>query len=70
MLSHDDPSHDDESFIELTPEQCRQVRAGLKWEGHRMSDNVHDMRGCTPLSAFINPGSGVPASCNNPRLRN
>jgi len=47
-----------------------QVRGGIRWEGYRMSDNVEDVRGCTPMDIYINPGSGRAHSCSNPRFRN
>lgn len=55
---------------ELTAEELIQVSGGMAWEGYRQSDNIQDLRGCTPMYIFINPGSGDAASCDNPRFRN
>ena len=55
---------------ELTSVEVDEVSGGLRWKGHRMSDNVEDVRGCTPMDIYINPGSGRAHSCTNPRFRN
>ena len=55
---------------ELNTKDLEQVAGGMEWQGQRESTNVEDMRACTPLGDNINPGSGTPASCDNPRFTN
>jgi len=59
-----------EGLVELTEEEMALVSGGMKWEGYPESDNVEDVRGCTPMDIFINPGSGHAHDCTNPRFRN
>ena len=63
-------SSHNEGLRELTADELDQVAGGLAWQGHRESDNILDLRGCTPMDIYINPGSGTAANCNNPRFRN
>jgi hypothetical protein len=63
-------SNKSDEMRELTAEELTQVSGGLAWEGYRQSDNIQDLRGCTPMDTYINPGSGTAASCDNPRFRN
>ncbi|WP_141100662.1 hypothetical protein [Roseateles aquatilis] len=60
----------DIELMEVDMNLLGEVCGGLDWEGYRMSENVEDVRGCTPMENYINPGSGHAASCDNPRFRN
>lgn len=55
---------------ELSPGEIDRVSGGLDWKNHRKSGNMEDVRSCSPTDLYINPGSGTPASCGNPRFRN